>query len=158
MIIQSCRHVYSLHPLAWKVKTFQWIFFIIQLYLTPLEHYPILASFPMLWGINQAWLIQLACRNGLVAAADGREIETEWVIRCFNNLECPNLKGKPKFFVLQVGKVLVVHITALYAYKVLSQPSEPFWLFACENCGLLKQSWAHLFLKVIFLFLNSLYF
>jgi len=40
-------------------------------------------------------------RHGLVAAADGREIETEWVLRRFNNDGCPALKGKPKFFLLQ---------------------------------------------------------
>ena len=40
-------------------------------------------------------------RHGLIAAADGRELETEWVLRQFNNEGCPALKGKPKFFVLQ---------------------------------------------------------
>jgi len=40
-------------------------------------------------------------RHGLVAAADGREIETEWVLRQFNNEGCPQLRGKPKFFILQ---------------------------------------------------------
>ena len=40
-------------------------------------------------------------RHGLVAAADGRELETEWVLRQFNNEGCPQLRGKPKFFILQ---------------------------------------------------------
>jgi len=40
-------------------------------------------------------------RHGLVAAADGRELETEWLLRQFNNYGCPALKGKPKFFILQ---------------------------------------------------------
>jgi len=40
-------------------------------------------------------------RHGLVAAADGRELETEWVLRQFNNEGCPSLIGKPKFFILQ---------------------------------------------------------
>ena len=40
-------------------------------------------------------------RHGLVAAADGREVETEWVLRQFNNEGCPQLRGKPKFFILQ---------------------------------------------------------
>ena len=30
-------------------------------------------------------------RHGLVAAADGREMETEWLIRQFNNAGCPGL-------------------------------------------------------------------
>jgi len=40
-------------------------------------------------------------RHGLIAAADGREIETEWVLRQFNNDGCPKLRGKPKFFIFQ---------------------------------------------------------
>ena len=40
-------------------------------------------------------------RHGLVAAADGREIEVEWVLRQFNNDGCPALKGKPKLFIFQ---------------------------------------------------------
>jgi len=37
-------------------------------------------------------------RHGLVAAADGRELEVEWILRQLNNDGCPNLKGKPKLF------------------------------------------------------------
>lgn len=40
-------------------------------------------------------------RHGLIAGADGREIECEWLLRQFNNDGCPALKGKPKFFILQ---------------------------------------------------------
>lgn len=40
-------------------------------------------------------------RHGLIAAADGRELETEWVMRQFNNEGCPALRGKPKLFLLQ---------------------------------------------------------
>jgi len=40
-------------------------------------------------------------RHGLVAACDGREIETEWILRQFNNQGCPALRGKPKFFIFQ---------------------------------------------------------
>lgn len=40
-------------------------------------------------------------RHGLVAAADGRELETEWVLRQLNNDGCPALKGKPKLFIFQ---------------------------------------------------------
>ena len=40
-------------------------------------------------------------RHGLVAACDGREIETEWILRQFNNQGCPGLRGKPKFFIFQ---------------------------------------------------------
>ena len=40
-------------------------------------------------------------RHGLVAACDGREIETEWILCQFNNQGCPGLRGKPKFFIFQ---------------------------------------------------------
>merc|ERR1719186_89288 len=39
--------------------------------------------------------------QGAVAAADGREMETELILRQFNNDCCPGLKGKPKFFIIQ---------------------------------------------------------
>jgi len=38
---------------------------------------------------------------GHMVSSDGREIETEWILRQFNNDGCPALKGKPKFFILQ---------------------------------------------------------
>ena len=41
-------------------------------------------------------------QGGLIAAADGREVDTELVLKQFNNENCPALKGKPKFFILQV--------------------------------------------------------
>ena len=40
-------------------------------------------------------------RHGLVSACDGRELETEWVMRQFNNHGCPAMRGKPKFFIFQ---------------------------------------------------------
>jgi len=40
-------------------------------------------------------------QHGLIAGSDGREIDTEWMLRQFNNDLCPALKGKPKFFILQ---------------------------------------------------------
>jgi len=40
-------------------------------------------------------------QNGRIAGSDGRELETAWVIRQFNNDGCPALRGKPKFFILQ---------------------------------------------------------
>ena len=40
-------------------------------------------------------------RQGLVAACDGREIETEWIMRQFNNYGSPALRGKPKMFIFQ---------------------------------------------------------
>jgi len=40
-------------------------------------------------------------RQGLVAACDGREIETEWIMRQFNNYGSPALRGKPKLFIFQ---------------------------------------------------------
>ena len=39
--------------------------------------------------------------GGLINAADGKSVPTEYVLRRFNNDACPALKGKPKFFVLQ---------------------------------------------------------
>ena len=39
--------------------------------------------------------------GGLINAADGKEVPTEYVLRKFNNDACPLLKGKPKFFVFQ---------------------------------------------------------
>ena len=39
--------------------------------------------------------------GGLINAADGKVVSTEYVLRRFNNDACPALKGKPKFFVLQ---------------------------------------------------------
>lgn len=40
-------------------------------------------------------------RHGLVAAADGRELETEWILKQLNNTGCPLLRGKPKLVLLQ---------------------------------------------------------
>ena len=39
--------------------------------------------------------------GGLINAADGKSVSTEYVLRKFNNDACPALKGKPKFFILQ---------------------------------------------------------
>ena len=39
--------------------------------------------------------------GGLINAADGKSVSTEYVLRRFNNDACPALKGKPKFFILQ---------------------------------------------------------
>jgi len=41
-------------------------------------------------------------RDGHIYAADGRVISTESIYEKFNNQFCPLLKGKPKFFIIQV--------------------------------------------------------
>ena len=41
-------------------------------------------------------------RDGNIFAADGRVISTETIYEKFNNQFCPFLKGKPKFFIIQV--------------------------------------------------------
>jgi len=39
-----------------------------------------------------------------IAAADGWTIKTEDIIDLFDDRSCPNLKGKPKWFIFQVMK------------------------------------------------------
>jgi len=41
--------------------------------------------------------------DGQIYAADGPYISTEWIYKEFNNEFCPLLKGKPKFFIIQVN-------------------------------------------------------
>ena len=40
-------------------------------------------------------------QHGTVSTADGRKIETEWILQQFNNANCPALRGKPKIFLFQ---------------------------------------------------------
>ena len=40
-------------------------------------------------------------RDGQIITSDGRNIETEQIYAEFNNANCPNLRGKPKFFIVQ---------------------------------------------------------
>jgi hypothetical protein len=46
-------------------------------------------------------------RDGNIFAADGRVISTETIYEKFNNQFCPYLKGKPKFFIIQVFKQIL---------------------------------------------------
>ena len=40
--------------------------------------------------------------NGNVYTSDGRNVRIESIYEKFNNQFCPLLKGKPKFFIIQV--------------------------------------------------------
>merc|ERR1719234_1280585 len=40
-------------------------------------------------------------QDGVVYASDGQSINMEYIYEFFNNRNCPNLMGKPKFFVVQ---------------------------------------------------------
>ena len=53
--------------------------------------------------------------GGLINAADGKVVSTEYVLRRFNNDACPALKGKPKFFVLQACRGDEVNTGCLYS-------------------------------------------
>ncbi len=41
-------------------------------------------------------------RDGHVYTADNQVVATEMIYETFNNYHCPLLKGKPKFFIIQV--------------------------------------------------------
>ena len=53
--------------------------------------------------------------GGLINAADGKVVSTEYVLRRFNNDACPALKGKPKFFVLQACRGDEVNTRYMYS-------------------------------------------
>ncbi|XP_023322075.1 caspase-1 [Eurytemora carolleeae] len=40
-------------------------------------------------------------QNDVIAGSDGREMKTDWLVEQFSNTNCPGLRGKPKFFILQ---------------------------------------------------------
>jgi len=40
-------------------------------------------------------------KDGVVYAADGQSINMEYIYEFFNNRNCPELRGKPKFFIVQ---------------------------------------------------------
>ena len=40
-------------------------------------------------------------KEGAVCCSDGQLLETEWIMKQFNNSGCPSLRGKPKFFMFQ---------------------------------------------------------
>ena len=63
-------------------------------------------------------------RDGKIITSSGREYQIESIYEKFNNRECPALKGKPKFFIIQVcsihteatrylriNKIIVVNLT-----------------------------------------------
>ena len=39
--------------------------------------------------------------NGYVLGSDGKQCPNEWILEQFNNGGCPDLMGKPKFFIFQ---------------------------------------------------------
>ena len=45
-------------------------------------------------------------REGHVFSADSIRLPVEEIYEKFNNLNCPKLKGKPKFFIIQVSFIL----------------------------------------------------
>ena len=44
-------------------------------------------------------------RDGKIITSSGREYQIESIYEKFNNRECPSLKGKPKFFIIQVCSI-----------------------------------------------------
>ena len=44
--------------------------------------------------------------NGHIYTTDGRWVNTENIYQKFNNHFCPKLKGKPKFFIIQVSSLI----------------------------------------------------
>ena len=43
-------------------------------------------------------------REGSIDTVEGQPYSLEFIFSRFNNQQCPNLKGKPKFFIVQVCK------------------------------------------------------
>jgi len=39
--------------------------------------------------------------NGFILGSDGKRCDNEWILQQFNNEMCPDLMGKPKFFIFQ---------------------------------------------------------
>jgi hypothetical protein len=37
--------------------------------------------------------------NGRILSSDGRSFSEEWILKQFNNQNCPSLIGKPKMFI-----------------------------------------------------------
>ena len=40
-------------------------------------------------------------KEGTIYSSDGRWLETDWILKQFNNCWCPSLRGKPKLFIFQ---------------------------------------------------------
>lgn len=73
--------------------------------LTRQEFYKELRSFAQNSAHRDADMMILAVlshgRDGQVYASDGLVVETEDIYARFNNQNCPLLRGKPKFFIVQ---------------------------------------------------------
>ncbi len=73
--------------------------------LTRLEFYQTLEAFAGLDDHREADMMILAVlshgRDGHVFATDGTVVEVETIYEKFNNMRCPHLRGKPKFFIIQ---------------------------------------------------------
>ena len=52
-------------------------------------------------------------REGQIITSDGRGVDTEEIYAQFNNVNCPKLKGKPKFFIVQACRGTDIDISAL---------------------------------------------
>lgn len=60
------------------------------------------ANLPEHQDMQMAILIVLTHgEDGYLMGSDGLRLPIEWVLLKFNNDQCPNLKGKPKFFIFQ---------------------------------------------------------
>ena len=57
--------------------------------------------------------------GGLINAADGKSVSTEYVLRKFNNDACPALKGKPKFFFKASIKVIIMKYKTIKIFDEL---------------------------------------
>jgi len=52
-------------------------------------------------------------REGQIITSDGRGVDTEEIYAQFNNVNCPKLKGKPKFFIVQACRGTDIDISAM---------------------------------------------
>ena len=58
--------------------------------------------------------------NGRILTSEGKSFDVEQIYQMFNNSCCSKLKGKPKFFIIQVSRWLYWH----------DWSSEAFWYFS----------------------------
>ena len=69
-------------------------------------------------------------RDGHIYTADGQVISTERIYENFNNQLCPLLKGKPKFFIIQVNTFCISNLwKAPFLNDFFIKPSFSFDLF-----------------------------
>ena len=43
-------------------------------------------------------------KEGTIYSRDGRWLETDWILKQFNNCWCPSLRGKPKLFIFESSR------------------------------------------------------